>query len=165
VSLTLILFVTLASFLQVGALPVLFPDPWSVPLLPVALVAAWSVNRSCDEVWIALLPAAVLPGIVSTQRSGWFLMALLPVALIGEVVTQTIAGEQRGLRWRLPATASVAGLGTLSYLLLLAIVGRDLHSLSEAIPTIVGATLETSAIAVVLTPLLQPRRRRHGLFT
>ena len=47
------LLVTLASFVQVTVLPLLFLDPWSAPLLPVALVAAWSVNRSHDEVWLA----------------------------------------------------------------------------------------------------------------
>jgi hypothetical protein len=164
VSLPLLLLVTAASFAQVSILPLLFLDPWSAPLLPVALVAAWSINRSPDQVWLALLPAALLPGIVSTQRIGWFLVALLPVALAGAAFAQSRAGEEHGLLWRLPASATVAGLGTFGYLLLLATVGRELAASIEAAPAIAAATLGTSALAALLAPLLQPRKRRQGLF-
>jgi hypothetical protein len=158
------LLVTAASFAQVSILPLLFLDSWSTPLLPVALVAAWGINRSTDQVWLALLPAALLPGIVSTQRIGWFLVALLPVALAGAALTRSQANEEHGLLWRLPATAAVAGLGTLGYLLLLATVGRELTASIEAAPAIATATLGTSALAALLAPLLQPRKRRQGLF-
>lgn len=158
------LLVTAASFAQVSVLPLLFLDPWSAPLLPVAVVAAWSINRSPDDVWLALLPAALLPGVVSTQRIGWFLVALLPVALAGAALAQSRANEEHGLLWRLPASAAVAGLGTLGYLLLLAAVGRELTASLQAAPAIASATLGTSALAALLAPLLQPRKRRHGLF-
>lgn len=163
-SLVLMLLVTAASFLQIAALPLLTPDPWAMPLLPVASVAAWSVNRSHDEAWPALLPAAALLGVLSSQRVGWFLVALLPVALLGAALAQTHIDEEHGLLWRLPATAGVASLGSLAYLLLVATVSRELSSLAGAAPAVVAATLSTSAIAAALAPLLQPRRRRHGLF-
>ena len=158
------LLVTVASFLQIAALPLLTSDPWAMPLLPVALLAAWSVNRSDDESWPALLPAALLLGVVSTQRVGWFLVALLPVALLGAALAQPGIDEERGLLWRLPATAGLAGAGSLAYVLLLATVGSELGSLASAAPAIAGATLATSAIAAALAPLVQPRRQRHGLF-
>ena len=163
-SLPLILLVTAASLLQIAALPLLTPNPWAMPLLPVAFAAAWSVNRSEDEVWPALLPAALLLGVVSTQRVGWFLVALLPVALLGAVSAQARAGEARGLLWRLPVTASVAGLGALGYLLAMAAVSGEIVALAQAAPAVVGAILGTSTLASVLAPLLQPRRRRRGLF-
>ena len=159
------LLVVAASFLQVTLVPLLFLDPWSAPLLPVALVAAWSVNRSQDEAWPALLPSALLLGVVSTQRVGWFLVALLPVALAGAAMAQTRADEEHGLLWRLPATASVAGLGALGYLLALAIVSGELVVLAAAAPAVVVSVLGSSALATTLTPLLRPRQRRHGLFT
>ncbi|MBT5775630.1 MAG: hypothetical protein HOH95_14780 [Dehalococcoidia bacterium] len=163
-SLPLMLLVTAASFLQIAVLPLLTPDPWAMPLLPVALLAAWSVNRSHDEPWPALLLAAALLGVLSTQRVGWFLVALLPVALLGAALAQTHLDEEHGLLWRLPATAGVAGLGSLAYLLLLATVGRELGSLAGATPAVIVATFVTSVIAAMLAPLLQPRRQRHGLF-
>ena len=163
-SLPLILLVTLASFAQVTLLPLLVLDSWSAPLLPIALLAAWSVNRSQDQVWLALIPAALLPGILSTERVGWFLLALLPVALLGTALVQTRAEGERGLLWRLPATACVAAAGTLAYLLLLATVARDWELLPRAAPAIIGATAGTSLLAVLLTPILQRRRRKQGLF-
>ena len=159
------LLATATSFAQIAVLPLLTPDPWAAPLLPVALVAAWSVNRSDNEAWPALLPVALLLGVASTERVGWFLVALLPVALLGAAIAQAPAREERGLRWRLPATASVAGLGALLYLLALATVSGEIATLAEATPAVVGASLGTSALASILTPLLRPRRRRRGLFT
>jgi hypothetical protein len=164
-SLRLMSLIVTVSFVQVTLVPLLFLDPWSAPLLPVALVAAWSVNRSQDEAWPALLPSALLLGVLSTQRVGWFLVALLPVALAGAAMAQTQADKEQRLLWRLPATASVAGLGTLGYLLTLAIVSDELIALAAAAPAVVCSVLGSSALATTLTPLLRPRRRRHGLFT
>jgi len=164
VSLPLLLLVAAASFTQISVLPLLFLDPWGSPLLPVAVLSAWSINRSPDEVWLALLPAALLPGIVSTQRVGWFLVALLSVALAGATLAQSRPNEEHSLLWRLPASAAVAAIGALGYLLVLATVGRELAAALDAAPSIAAATLGTSALAALLAPLLQPRKRRQGLF-
>lgn len=158
------LLTTAAALLQISVLPLLFLDPWSAPLLPIALIASWSVNRSHDQTWPALLPAALLPGVVSTQQIGWFLVALLPVALLGSVIAQTRADEERGFLWRIPAAAAVAGLGTLAYLLVLPTAGGEIAALADAAGAIVSAALGTSVLAAALTPLLRPRRQRHGLF-
>ena len=79
---TLALLALAASLLQLGAVPALFLGGVAAPLLPVALIAAWTMARGERELWPALLVVAAVMGVASSERIGWFLLALLPAALL-----------------------------------------------------------------------------------
>ena len=103
----LLLLTAAAGFAQVSVVTLLARDPWASPALPVAVLAAWSVNRSSDQAWLAVMPPAVVLGVVSAMPVGLFLLALLPVTLAGSVVARhgrDGAGESErwvGVLWRL----------------------------------------------------------------
>ncbi len=150
----------LASLLQVGALPALFFNPTAGPLLPVALLAAWGALRGPDELWPALLLAPLPLALMSEERLGWFLVALLPTAavLLRRPLPDTPAQFVRA-----PLAAAVGALG---YLVLLWIAAGEVRGLPAASTTLLGAALMTAAVAALLAALLWPirTRRSQGLF-
>lgn len=151
----------LASLLQAGALPALFFDPSGAPLLPVALVAAWGALRGPEEVWPALLVAPLPLALLSEERLGWFVLALLPTAAL--LVHRRPAPGTPGQFARAPL---VAALGALAYLALLWLGAGDVRGLPGATATILGTALLTAAVAAVFAALLWPLRTRRapGLF-
>jgi len=164
VNVTLIALVTVATLLQLAVVPLIFPQPESAPMLPVALLAAWGGSRNVDQVWPAIIPAALLPGILSTERAGWYLLALIPVVLLSSAISGTPAiNEPHWLR-RVPMVAAVAALGTLGYVLVMAVVGGQLVSLSSAPAALVSGAIGSALLASLWTLVLSPRRPRQGLF-
>ncbi|MFN8585878.1 MAG: hypothetical protein U0446_11240 [Dehalococcoidia bacterium] len=150
----------LASLLQVGALPALFFNASAAPLLPVALLAAWGALRGPEEIWPALLVAPLPLALLSEQRLGWFLLALLPTAAL---VLGRPDPDTPGQFARAPAAA---GVGTLAYLVLLWLAAGDIRGLPSAFATLVGAALLTALLAALFAALLWPVRARRapGLF-
>ena len=169
--------------LQLSLVPALFPAGAlgaAAPLLPVALVAAWGAARDPIEVAPALVVAAAALGAVSTERVGWFLLALLPTAALAvtaralprrapwgrgrSALDARSAGESPPADVALRAAAAAA-VGAAAYLALLALASGRPALLSALGPSIVGAAAWSAALADALALLLRPLRpRRRGLF-
>lgn len=151
----------LASLLQAGALPALFFDPSAAPLLPVALLAAWGALRGPDELWPALLVAPLPLALLSEERLGWFLLALLPTAAM--LVHRRPQPDTPGQFARAPL---VAAPGAFAYLGLLWLAAGDVRGLPGALATLLGAAFLTAAAAALFAALLWPLRARRapGLF-
>ncbi|MCA9857533.1 MAG: hypothetical protein KC458_09675, partial [Dehalococcoidia bacterium] len=81
-AMVLVLLVVLSAPLQAAITTALVRDPLAAPVIPVVLVAAWGAVRRPDETWPAILLPAVVLGVASEERVGWFLLALLPAPLI-----------------------------------------------------------------------------------
>ena len=170
------------SVLQLSLIDALFPaGPLAVatPLLPVVLVAAWGAARDPVETVPAAIIAAVVLGTVSSERVGWFLIALLPT-IVAVITVRT------GLDW-VPAGAGAPGIdaagdvgpsfpaaallgagaaaaGSASYVALLTIAGEP-SLFPDLLGSIVGTMLWSAGLAAALAPLLRPlRRERRGLF-
>ncbi|MGE0227076.1 MAG: hypothetical protein AB7I38_10060 [Dehalococcoidia bacterium] len=151
----------LASLVQVGALPALFFDPLAAPLLPVALLAAWGALRGPEELWPAFLVAPLPLALLSEERLGWFLLALLPTA--GLLLRRRPDPDTLAQFARAPL---VAALGALGYLALLWLAAGDVRGLPGALTTLVGAALLTAVASSLFAVLLWPLRARRapGLF-
>ena len=156
---TLAVLALIASLLQLGAVPALFLGGIAAPLLPVALIAAWTVARGERELWPALLIVAAVLGVASSERVGWFLLALLPAVGLSAVLADTLVGR------RLALAPAAAAFGALGYLTVLATAGGGLASLPAMSGAIAAASawtaLAAAFFALALWPL-QPRPR--GLF-
>ena len=149
-----------ASLVQASALSTLFLTPTAAPLLPVAVLAAWGAMRGPDEVWPALLLAPLPLGVVSEERAGWFLLALLPTAalLLDPSPPETLR--------KLGRAPLAAALGAVAYLAVLFLAAGEIRDIPNSAGIILGAAAMTAAIACVLALLLWPVRTRRapGLF-
>jgi hypothetical protein len=156
----------LAALLQVGVIAVLESEVLAVPLLPVALLAGWCAVRSPVETWPIVLLTPLIVSPLSEERLGWFLVALLPAAVLGTLLSPI---EERGappsVAHRLAVAAIVGAAGTLAHAALLATVAGVPERLAQDLAPIAGAAAWTAlfaaAIAVALLPL---RPRPRGLF-
>ncbi len=169
--------------LQISLIAALFPaGPLAVasPLLPVVLVAAWGSARDPVETVPAAVAAAAALGAVSSERVGWFLLALLPTivaavtlrASLGRAPGSRPGGELDGLRDGRVSLLTVAALGAVSaavgsaaYVALLTLAAGDVALFPELLRSIAATTVWSAGLAAVLAPLLRPlRRERRGLF-
>ena len=152
----------LAALLQLAAVPWLFVDGAVAPLLPVALISAWAAARDADETWPVLLVVPVTLGVVSQERVGWFMLALLPSAALASCTWQRdgASGVRRFARAPLAAAA-----GAVFYLSLLTLTAGRPSTLVEMAGAYVFAALWTAAAAALLAGALWPLRPRpQGLF-
>ena len=154
----------IAALLQASVLPAFYLDPWAAPLLPSALVAAWAVIRRPEETWAIVLAGALILGVVSTERTGWFLLALLPSVGIAMLLA-TVAPRHHSFVAGLGRAAATAAAGTGCYLSILAIVSGNGAALAPAAPQVIAAGLATAALAGVGVIALRPLRPRpRGLY-
>ncbi|GMU40278.1 MAG: hypothetical protein AMXMBFR23_11440 [Chloroflexota bacterium] len=164
-TLVLMLVTAALGLVQAGAAPALFADPLAAPVLPAILLVAWAALRGPQECWPAIPAPALILGVLSDERAGWFLLALLPAPLLGVVVLRrarrTGAGAVRRAAW----SAAAAALAVLCYggvLTLAAGVAGDLPASSaEAMAGVMLSALLGAALALAAWPL---RRRERGLF-
>ena len=149
------------GLVQLGAAPVLFGDPRAAPLIPLAVLAGWSVARGFGEVVPGLLGAALVLGVASDDRAGWFVLAMAPGAAL-----LAVADVVRPLR-RLALAPAAASLGAGAYTALLYATSGRFELLSVHSEPAVGLVLWTGALAAgcaVLAWPLRPREPRTGLF-
>lgn len=126
----------------------------AIPLLPIALVAAWAVVRDPVEPALALPPVAWVLGVASEQPIGWLLLALVPALVLGAAV------RALGRSHAIAATVLAATLSALAYVAILA-PGR----LPDLLPSALATTGWTAAAALVAALALFPfRPRERGLF-
>ncbi len=129
-------------------------SPTAVPLLPIALVAAWAVVRDPIEAALALLPVAWVLGVASDQPVGWLLIALVPALLLGA------AGRALGRDRAIPAAALAGATSALAYLAILAAA-----PLPDLFPNALATAGWTAATALATAVALYPfRPRERGLF-
>jgi hypothetical protein len=145
-----------ASLIQVGAMPALFLDPAAAPLLPVALLAGWGVMRSPDEVWPGLLIVPLPLGLISEERLGWFILALLPTAAL---LLRKPPPEGIQTLGRVPL---VAALGAAGYLVVLWVAAGEVHALTNPVAVVAAPAVMTALLATVLAALLWPVRTRRA---
>lgn len=148
------------GLLQVGAAPPLFGDPLAAPLLPIAAVAGWTATRSFGRAAPALLGAALVLGVASEERAGWFVLAALPAAALC-----VAAGSAPPLK-RLLATPVAAGLGAALYVASLYLVAGHPELVASAREQLLAATVWTAGAAAVVAVVAWPLRPRPpaGLF-
>ncbi len=145
------------ALLQVSALAGLGSQATAVPLLPIALFAAWGATRGLDDLWVALPMGAVPLGLASDGRIGWFVIALLPTLALLMIFP---AGSSFGRRIGMVTITSIAGASAFTVLMLLSQGTWPAMTESTA-----GAALMTAGLAVGTTCLLWPvRSRLLGLY-
>ena len=149
------------GLVQLGAAPVLFGDPRAAPLIPLAVVAGWSAARGFGHVAPVLLGAALVLGVASEDRAGWFVLAMAPAAAL-----LALADAVSPLR-RLALAPAAATLGAGAYTALLYAVSGRFELLGVQSETAVDVVLWTGALAAACALLawpLRPRTPRTGLF-
>jgi hypothetical protein len=148
-----------AALFQVALVPAFVSDGWAAPVLPCAIVAAWAASRRPEAATLIALTSALVLGVISVERAGWFLIALLP-AVGSAMLLDALAPAARNLPARVARAAVGAAAGTLGYLATLALAGGHLGSLVEASSDAAGAAAGTALLAVVFVVLLTPLRPR-----
>ena len=98
-----------AALLQLGATPVWIDQPLAAPVLPIIVIAGWGAARGLGEAVLAAALAAIVLGVASEERAGWFLLAMLPTAAL--VVPALTLPPSR----RLLLAPAAAALGVLAY--------------------------------------------------
>ena len=161
----LVLLALAAAPLQAAITTALVRDPLAAPVLPVALVTAWAAMRRPGETWPAILLPAVVLGVASEERVGWFLIALLPAHLVASLAVRRFRPKVTGF-WRRALTAgAAAALGALLYACTLAVVGGIGGQLPERSGALLATAIVSGAIAVVVAICFWPLRpRQRGLF-
>jgi hypothetical protein len=158
------LLALLFALVQASAVPLLFLDPIAAPSLPVALIAAWAVARDPREVAPGLLLVAIVLGVLSTERTGWFVLALVPAAAAA-LPLEPLLARPEGAPPRTLVAGGVAALGVLAYIVLLALAGGVITDVPSAGDAMIGASIATAAVAVLLAAILvRTRPREVGLF-
>ena len=71
-----------AALMQLGATPIWIDQPLAAPVLPLVVIAGWGAARGLGEAVAAAVLAAIVLGVASEERSGWFLLAMLPTAAL-----------------------------------------------------------------------------------
>jgi len=153
-----------AALIQTTVLPQFFLDAWTTPFLPAALVATWATTRQPIETWRITLISALILGVMSSERVGWFLLALLPISLIA-VFLHEISAQNRHLTTQIGRASATALTGTICYFIILTIVAGKGSLLLAAGPDIAIACLGTMALAIIGVLAVSPFRKKPiGLF-
>ncbi|MSQ36653.1 MAG: hypothetical protein EXR63_05935 [Dehalococcoidia bacterium] len=145
----------LAQAVLPGALAL---DVELAPALPVALLAAWAAVRAPGETPAAAVCAALPLGVLSAERTGWFVLALLPTVALA-LLPQPRVGH-RVLR------AALAGAGGgAAYLAVLLLAAGRWRELLLGADVLLPVAATTAAVAFVLGLALWPwRERPRSLF-
>lgn len=160
----LIVLACLAAPVQAAITTALVRDPLAAPVIPVVLVAAWAAMRRADETWPAILLPAVVLGVASEERVGWFLLALLPAPLVATLAVRRFR-RVTGF-WRRIATAGgAAALGAALYASTLAVAGGLGGELAARSGALLGTAMVSGLLAILVAACFWPlRSRRRGLF-
>jgi hypothetical protein len=154
----------LAALVQAAVVPTFYLDAWAAPVPACALIAGWAAARRPEETWGIAVAGAVVLGVVSVERSGWFLLAMLPTVGVAMLLTE-VSPNNRGFSVRVTRATATAVAGTLAYIATLALASASGDLLLEETPGLVIAALGTGLLAaVVLVAMLPFRRRTEGLF-
>jgi hypothetical protein len=145
-----------ASLVQVGAIPSLFLDTATAPLLPVAVIAAWGAVRGPDDLWAGILVAPLPLALASEERVGWFLLALLPTAAL------LLRRPPPDTPHQLLRAPLAAALGSLAYLVVLFCAGGAAPALPGAASSLLGAATLTALVAALFALVLWPARTRRA---
>lgn len=157
---TVVVIAVIASLVQVAVVPSVLPAAEALPLLPLAILAAWGAVRPASEVCIALPAVAIVLGVSSQERVGWYLLACAPLA-----ATLLLAPEREAWPRRLARAPIAAGLGACAYGALLLVASGRVQALPGEAFAIGGAALVTALIAALCVAVLVPLRARSvGLY-
>ncbi|MPZ99357.1 MAG: hypothetical protein GEU80_08470 [Dehalococcoidia bacterium] len=155
----------LAALAQLGVLPLLFLDPLTQPLLPVALVAGWCLVRGPAEAWPTLLLAPALLGVLSEERVGWFVLALLPTAAVAVALLYFARNAVVRAPRRLASAACAGAVGAACHASVLALASGRPLLLVDAVAGLALAVCVTAALsALVAAAVWRTRPRARGLF-
>jgi hypothetical protein len=161
----LALLVLATAPLQVAITTSLVRDPLAAPVLPVALIAAWAAARRPEEAWPAILLPAVVLGVASEERVGWFLVALLPAPLLAAFAVRRLRPRVNGLWRRVSAACAAAAGGAVAYALVLALAGGLGGTLYDHAGPLLATGVLSALLAGVATLGFWPLRpRERGLF-
>lgn len=161
----LVLLALAAAPLQAAITTSLVRDPLAAPVIPIVLVAAWAAMRRADETWPAILLPAVILGVASEERIGWFLLALLPGPLVAAIAVRQFKRNTTGFWRRLFTAGGAAGLAAVLYACTLAVAGGIGGELGERADALFATALVSGVLAVLVAACFWPLRpRQRGLF-
>lgn len=161
----LVVLVLVVAPLQAVITTALVRDPLAAPVLPVVLVAAWASVRRADETWPAILLPALVLGVASEERIGWFLLALLPAPLVAAVAVRRFRRGVTGFWHRIGTAGIAAALGAIAYASLLAFAGGIGSELPGRAGALAATAFVTGILAVFVAVCCWPLRpRQRGLF-
>ena len=137
-----------AALMQLGATPIWIEQPLAAPVLPLIVIAGWGAARGLGEAVAAAILAAIVLGVASEERAGWFLLAMIPTAIL-------LLPAAALRRWeRLLLAPLAAGLGVLAFQALMRFSsGLGALSAEQQSQLLEGATW-TAAAAAALAILL-----------
>jgi hypothetical protein len=149
----------IAALFQLALVPAVTSNGWAAPVLPCAVVAAWAASRRPEAATLIALTSALVLGVISVERAGWFLVALLPAVGVA-MLLDALVPAARNLPARVARAAAGAAAGTLGYLATLALAGGHVGALVDAGSDVAGAATITALIAAVVVVALSPLRPR-----
>lgn len=164
------LLVLLVAPVQAAIATALVRDPLAAPVLPVALIAAWAATRGggeegCHEIWPTVLLPAIVMGVASEERVGWFLLALLPAPALAAAGTRRIRPRVTGFGRRVSIATGVAALAAMSYAVVLAVAAGLVSDLPASSPSLLATGLGSGVLGAAGVLLFWPlRRRERSLF-
>lgn len=158
IALALLLGVS-AALVQAAVLPTFYLNAWTAPVPACALIAAWAATRRPEETWAIAGTGALVLGAISVERSGWFLLAMLPTVGVAMVLAE-VSPRNRGFTARLGRAVAAASVGTLCYGSLLALTSASAGVLLEEAPSLVVAAIGTSLLAAIVVVVALPFRPR-----
>lgn len=164
IAVPLLLLGVVAALIQAAVLPAFYANAWATPVPACALIAAWAVTRRPDETWAIALAGALVLGVVSIERTGWFLLAMLPTVGLAMTLDE-VSPRNRGFSARLGRALAAAAAGALSYAALLAVASTSGGTLIEESRALAMGAIGTAVITAIVVVLLTPLRPRPaGLF-
>lgn len=153
-----------AALIQTAVLPAFYLNAWAAPVPACALIAAWAAVKRPQDTWPLAVAGALVLGVISVERSGWFLLAFLPT-VAATIAVAEVSREHRGFAARLGRATAAALVGTIGYIAMLTLASTGGRLLLERAPDLLTAAVATSVLAAVIVALMLPLRERStGLF-
>ena len=154
-----------AALTQAAIVPAFTVGAWAAPVPTCALVAAWSVTLRPGGTWAIVVTSAVVLGVMSVERSGSFLLALLPT-VSATMFLETVSPASQNFVARLGRATAAAAVGSASYVIALGLISGTGRALIEVGPQIALGAAGTSLLAAIVVTASAPwRRQRTSIFT
>ncbi len=151
--------------IQIVLSTIIFREPLAAPVLPAILIAAWAAIRRPEETWPAIVLPAIIFGVLSEERVGWFLLALLPTPLIASIAVRRFQPRITGFHRRALTGASVAAASAWLYGLFLLLAADMVGELPHAASNLTASAVLSGLLALIVSACFWPLRpRSRGLF-
>jgi len=142
-----VLVLLMTALVQVSAMPA-FPVFGVMPNLVLSLACCWMVVRGQEEAMIVVPMAGLCLGIFGSQALGVSLLAMMPVALFGELRVLRLTPSNFLL------TVIIVFLSSMAYEIVMLVALRAGGESVGWIPAFVRVVVPTGIVSVLFTPPL-----------